>query len=230
VAQHNRSIRAVPVLILAVLFSGACASVPKEVVELSYAMGQDIEAVHQSYIELVQDRFDAFRAQRLQYYNEQWRPKFVEGWIRDGHLVDVASGQLVWSKSDKKYVSPTAGQEKDQLLHSIQLWAQVALVKLDNKKKSLLDPIDADEKAMILEVDQAFSQINQANATITAHLNSLRKVQEVQDDALKALKMKDLRDKIDQTLIRTSENAQKGLDDVKKADGFIEQAQDATQK
>lgn len=224
---HNLTI--VRILALAFVTSG-CSTVPKEVVELSYTLGQDIGAVRQIHIALIHDRFDRLRAQRLQYFDDVFKPKFIEGWIQSEHLVEIANGQLVWSKTEKKYVAPTAGQEKAQLLYTIQLWAKVALVKLDAKKKSLLDPIDSDEKAMIAQADEAFSRLERANATITAHLNSLRKVQEVQDEALKDLKVKDLRDKLDQMLIKTSESAQQGLDDIKKADGIINEAQDSADK
>ncbi|MCX5795026.1 MAG: hypothetical protein NTY77_06000 [Elusimicrobia bacterium] len=225
----NRLIRPFATIILAAILSAGCASVPKEVVELSYAMGQDLDAVHRSYIALIHDRFERFRAERLRYFNERWKPTFVEAWIRDGRLTDIANGQVVWSGAEKKFVAPSGSQQKDQLLHSVQLWAVTAINGLDKKKRELMDPLDADEKSMIASVDDAFLRLSSANAAITAHLNSLRKVQEVQDEALQALKVKEIRDKLDQLIVTTSQNAQKGLEDVKTADQLLDKAQEEIQ-
>ena len=91
-------------------------------------------------------------------------------------------------------------------------------------KRELLNPIDQDEKALLISVDDAFARIIRANATVTAHLNSLRKVQEVQDDSLKALKLKDLRDQINHQLALASEKTQGVIDKIEKSEAFIKKA------
>ena len=68
----------------------------------------------------------------------------------------------------------------------------------------------------------SFANTSWANATITAHLNSLREVQEVQDQALQALHVKDLRDKINKALVTASDKAAGGLDKIKEADAKLE--------
>ena len=84
-----------------------------------------------------------------------------------------------------------------------------------------MTPLDNDEKELLTTVDHAFSRLQIANATVTAHLNSLRKVREVQDDALAALDLKELQNKINEMLISMSEKAMKGLKAVEKADGLL---------
>ncbi|MDP8237782.1 MAG: hypothetical protein P9X24_01715 [Candidatus Hatepunaea meridiana] len=69
-------------------------------------------------------------------------------------------------------------------------------------------------------VDKAFGQIIQANATITAHLNSLREIQELQDDILKRLKLGDLRDKVTDGLNDVSKKADEVLEIIKEAEGI----------
>jgi hypothetical protein len=101
---------------------------------------------------------------------------------------------------------------------------EAAILVIEAKKKELMDPINNDEKALLLAVDEAFARTMRANATITAHLNSLRKVQEVQDEALKAMELKELRDQINQGLILSSEHAKDALEELKKAEGLIDQA------
>jgi hypothetical protein len=79
-------------------------------------------------------------------------------------------------------------------------------------------------------VDEAFARLVRANAIITAHLNSLRKVQEVQDEALQRLKLKDMRDKINQHLISASESAADAIKKIQKAEKPLEKLGDKPKK
>ena len=168
-----------------------CAHVPPEAVKLSYQIGQDLPRLHESYDSLVHQRFEDFRARRKAYLDEVWTPDFLPRWIEKGRLVDVANGTVVWSFDTASFVRPTPGQERSQLLSTISEWSAQAVGKVEKKRKELLDPLDQDEKELRRQVQEAFTRVVQANAYITAHLQSLRDVEEAQDEALKALDIKD---------------------------------------
>lgn len=206
---------------IATLMLSACASIPKETVELSYQMGGDLQAVHEGYIKLIHERYDSFRAQRLDYLTQEWEPQFIANWVQDGHLVDVASGRLSWSTQQRKFVPPPLGADKQALLlSSVDLWSKTALKKIDQKRHSLLDPLDAQEKALTDNVNESFDRLYRENAAITVELNSLRKVQDVQDELLADAHAKGMRDQLDTLLTRASEKASQGLDAIKKADSL----------
>ena len=59
-----------------------------------------------------------------------------------------------------------------------------------------------------------------------AHLNSIRKVQEVQDGVLSALGIRELRDKINDALIKASDEAAQYLYEIEKADDAVLRAKD----
>jgi len=187
-----------PLLLVFAISLMGCASIPKEVVELSYTVGQDLEAIHSSYRNLIQDHFQSLRDQAVDFLENTWVPHYINDFIEEGELVKRARG------SDPKKV-----------LEDVQLWAEVAVEEIENKKRELIDPIDRDEKELLKLVDEAFSRLIRANATITAHLNSIRKVKEVQDEALKALELKELRDKINNELISASKRAEEALEKLK---------------
>ncbi|HKC26326.1 MAG TPA: hypothetical protein VKF32_16410, partial [Thermoanaerobaculia bacterium] len=209
----------VVVLLLAV--SIACSTVPKEVVELSYRIGQDLESVRTSYRALIHAHFDTLRQQRIRYLENEWVPKYVRNWVEDGHLRDFASGSLVWSVEKQDYVPPAAAHREEQLLQSVHSWALSAVLDIQDKKASLLQPLDKSESDLTASVNEAFDELSRGNATITAHLNSLRKVQEVQDAALQALHIKTLRDDVNDALVKASDEAAKALDKVRAADGLV---------
>ncbi len=216
------TLRRLPVTCASILLLvAACANVPKEVVELSYRLGQDLGSLHDSYKTLVHQHFDSLRAQRIEYLENVWTPAFVAAWIEDGHLVAVATGKEVYSEEKSSFVLPTPGQEKPELLASVQMWSESALRQIDKKKGELLSPLDKDEKELVAAVAEAFARVIRGNAIITAHLNSLRNVQEVQDELLSALDLKDLRTTINTRLATASDKAQKALEEVKKADAIV---------
>jgi hypothetical protein len=201
--------------------STGCLRVPKETVELSYAMGQDIATLRVAHVNLIRQHFRLLRDERLEYVEDVWAPLFIRKWIQEGRLQEVAKGQLVWSAEKRQFVPPTAGKEEEQLLDTVNAWCKSAVGKINQKKAALLDPLDKQEASLLGDVDDAFDRLVRGNAAITAQLNSLRKVQEVQDSALGALNLKDLREKINKELSRISDDARKGLDEVRKADAAL---------
>jgi hypothetical protein len=216
---------AASILLLGVCFqTSGCSTVPKEVVELSYQMGENTEAIHKSYKSLIHQHFEALRNERVRYLDEQWTPKFIKEWVADGRLREVAKGETVWSEEKGDFIRPIPGKEDAGLLSTVTFWSTAALQQIQGKKAELIAPLNKQEDQLTLSVDDAFNRLYRGNATITAHLNSLRKVQEVQDDALAALNLRDLRDRIDSVLVTSSEKAKEGLDVVKKADGFVQDA------
>ena len=216
-------------LVMAGALLTSCASVPKEVVELSYRMGEDILALQESYVVLIHKHFESLKAQRVEYLESEWTPAFVRAWVDSGRLREIAKGDIVWSEDAEEFVRATPGRKEAELLASIGFWSQSAIEQIEDKRAELLAPLDSQEVQLQSWVAEAFSRIYRGNATITAHLNSLRKVQEVQDNFLEAMDIKDLRDKINNALISSSEVAQKALDEVRRADGLLTEGKKVAQ-
>lgn len=100
-------------------------------------------------------------ARALQFLNERWNPTYLKDFIESGELVARAQ------KPDPA-----------QVLTEVGVWVEVALEEIEEKKRILIDPINRDEADLIEAVDEAFDRMVSVNAAITAHLNSLRRVQE----------------------------------------------------
>ena len=208
----------------ALIILSACASVPPEAVELSYLVGRDIGRLQQSYDLLLEQRFEDYRAQRIAYLENVWAPAFIAEWIKDGRLIDTARGVVVYDEGKDDYVSPTPGREQQQLLSTIYGWSDAAIFEMNDKRKSLLDPLNEQERQVRREARAAFDQVIQANAYITAHLNSIRKVQDLQKQALEALGIKDVVSSLNDRLVQVSNSARDGLDAIREADGHVDRA------
>lgn len=206
--MSNRNTHCLLIALITILFVG-CASVPKEVVELSYLVGEDLEAVHLSYKTLIRTHYDGLRDQAQTFLQEKWVPIFLEDFIERAGLVEAVK-------------SP----DPVEVLDYVQVWAEAAIEEIEVKKKELLDPIKEDERTLIESVDAAFANLMRANATITAHLNSIRKVKEVEDEVLDSMGLKKLRDNVNNQLIKSSQELKDALEKLDKLEVQIEDAKE----
>lgn len=216
--------------LITMLIMAGCANVPQEVVDLSTTIGEDMAAVHQSHRQLIKQHFANIREQRLEYLEATWTPRYLQKWVVEGHLVQIANGKEVFDEVNEKFVVPTRGSESAQLLKSVQLWADAAIADIESKRAKLLGPVDSDERDLMASVDEAFARLFRGNAAITAHLNSVRKVQGAQDDVLKALNLKDLRTQINAALAKASEKAKLTKEELDDLEKDIQKAQPKVEK
>jgi hypothetical protein len=211
------------VILFMILLDG-CATVPQETVELSYVMEENITALKTSYITLINNHFDLLEKVRIAYLENEWIPGFVEEWVADGRLLDIASGEVVWSDERNDFTQPERGMEIQGLLSSTISWARAAVEIIDEKRQDLIKPLKDKRKELLIVVEEGFDLLLRSNVAITAHLNSIRKVQEFQNKTFDALKIGDLKKEIDRRLLDISTYADQGLEAIRKADGFIDTA------
>jgi hypothetical protein len=197
------------VCFVVVVLSG-CGTVPKEAVDLSYQIGQDTEALHQSYRQLIKAHYQLSRRIIEQEWTKTELPKIIKNAVKEGRLTDVTAGKVVFDPATEKFVKPTPGTEFVQLEQTIQIWSKEVADIIAQNRAGILDPIDQEEAKLLGYVDTAFAQVARGNAAISAHLASLRKVQETQDSVLDKAGMKELRDQINNSLIKLSDDASKG--------------------
>ena len=201
-----RVIRLLLPMLLIVSLS-ACASVPREVVELSYAMGADLDEVEGTHETLVRLHFDDLRRRTDDFLTTQWQPAYLRHFIQEGDLVALATDP-----------------DPNEVLDGVQSWTEVALEEIQAKRHELLDPLDVHEQELMEAVGAAFARLRTANATITAHLNSIRAVDEAQGDALARLGLGDLRGQITAGLAEASRITEEGIRATTEADSLLDDA------
>ncbi len=207
---------------VAALLLAGCASVPKEMVELSYRTGEDMAALHESYDYLIHDYYSKMREQRSAYLDDIWFPRFLDNWVEGGELAAIAKGEKIWSEEDSRLILTPPGSDPQESLLTLRDWVDYALYAYEVKEDSLLISLTGAEAALRKDVKDAFNQVIRANAAVTAHLNSIREVKEIQDEALEALQIKDLRDRINTTLINVSGKAAEELERIRELDKRVD--------
>lgn len=166
-----------------ILSMTACASVPKETVALSRMVGQDVVQLQSGYRETIRFSFDQMRQAGLSVIDNVWTPVYLRSFVTRGQLVEAA---------------------KDEQTEKIVYWARAAIKAIDDQRKKFLDPLQEREDALVAEVDAAFDRVINANAAVTANLNSVLKVQNLQDQVLDAAGVSGIRDTINGAIVSTS--------------------------
>jgi hypothetical protein len=140
------------IIVIASCFIGltSCASVPEETVQLSEAVGKDIQQLYTGYRATVRLSFEQMRQNGLAIIDKLWTPKYLEVLISEGVLDVCAEIEKTAEKTD-----------------CIEYWAQGAINDIDEKRKGFLQDIDVKEAELLATIDEAFDRTIRANAAVT---------------------------------------------------------------
>lgn len=179
--EKERSLIVIGLTIL-MLSVSSCDTVPKESVELSNTVGRDLEEVHRAHRALAELHFVAIEREVNQFINTTYRPVFIRQFAEEFKLNDQ--------------IKLILAEDPDKLLPVLTRFVEIAVVRIEAKRAELLDPIAAQKQSVISEIDKAHRQIQAAQAVVTGHLASVRKVREVQNEVLAKVGLGDLSGKI----------------------------------
>ncbi len=170
--------------ILCLLLLLGCASVPKETVELSAAVGNDIRELHTGYRNTVRQYFDHLRQTGLAVVEETQVVAYVETLVQEGGL-DKMAAEEDWKGLRERL--------------------RAALTDIDAIRSEFVEGLDKRETVLLNMIDDAFGRAISANANVTAYLRSLRNLGGLQDQVLQATGLGGARDEIVSALGEASE-------------------------
>ncbi|MFQ5674933.1 MAG: hypothetical protein ACE5G1_03480 [bacterium] len=183
------------------LFIGCATTVPPEAITLSQTLGQDLVEIQASYQALIRNQYTKMRQDAELFIREKYIP-FV--------LKRVIERQKVLDKLNAK----VSGGDYEDALNYITAFSNSAIKQINKFRGELVAPIDEQERNLLADVDAAFQNMRNANATITGHLTSIRKVQLEQDKLLEQVHLKGLRDKVMAKTINLSNDLSLALEKV----------------
>ncbi|MFA1563038.1 hypothetical protein [Aliivibrio fischeri] len=103
-------------------------------------------------------------------------------------------------------------------LNNVVEWSSVAIDEIEVKRRSLMEPLEKSEQELIESINRSFSALLLGNQTVSAHLNSIREVQEVQSDLLEGAGWEGLNHQLNEQLNKLSSESNEGLDKIRKLD------------
>lgn len=218
--QHrSATIRHLTVLftvIVALLLVTACAKVPRETVDLSTTVGRDLEEVHRAHRAIADRYFDLIENDVNRFIDEVYGPAYVTAFAKDFKL-------------DQK-VSTIVAQAPQNLLPVMTRFVDTAISVIEDKRAEVLGPLRQQRRSVITQIDDAHRQIQAAQALVTGHLASVRRVHDMQNEMLKTAGLDGMRERIDEKTAAISDRVEGLIKEGEKADGKIDKIEDVLVK
>jgi hypothetical protein len=189
-----------PIMFAALLALAGCASVPPESVQLSAAVGQDILAIQKSHLFYVNSYYDRLESQANFAVDHVFAPQIITA------ALNGASGQVLIAKLE---AGKNGGDDANDAVAFASRFVTNVRNTIEARRQQDIQPIKDARSVAQQNVEAAYAQVIQGNATITAYLASLVKIRAAQDQLLTSLKLpSDLQDKTATTLSQLSDSVQ----------------------
>lgn len=199
------------VLVVSLSVAQGCASVPQQAVDLSATVGRDIEAVHRAHVALLSSYFDRMEADVNAFVDTKYRAYSIERNVKDFDLIG-------------KLKEPAKGVDQ---LDVMEVFVEELVHDIEDLRSTLLQPIKRQRTEVQTAVDEAYRRIQDAQAVVTGHLASVRRVHDLHEEMLAKTNLEGLRDKFVNSTVKASESiakmtgkaefARDKMDDFKKA-------------
>ena len=184
----------------------SCASIPQETVILSKTVGNDLQVLQNSHRATVELLFDRMEKDINTFIDNVYAPYIIHSVLKS-ELENYQNGE-----HSLYGVIENAGKDKDsadKALNEMLSFTEFANKQINMKRNELLIPIQNQKRELLMSVDSSFRNVIYANATLTAHLESVHKVKEKQNKLLTNIGLGGLDDKVTSRLVELSEAVDK---------------------
>lgn len=206
-----------------ILFAGvllsACAQIPKESTELSTTVGRDIAAVHQAHRNLSNTLFRRMKEDVNRFVDDVYAPFQIQFILsKQKEKQEAGNPNNLFSYLDKAMRNPDDPEAQKDAVVVMRAIVEGVYADIEDFRKQRLANILQQEQEVTDEIERAYDQIERGNATVTAYLASVSKVNVAQDELLQSIGMEGLREKIGVTLSKTSDKVSDFVGKAKKLD------------
>lgn len=208
-----------------------CTTAPRETVELSEIVGEQIVELQRSHEQFVSLYFDSLRKDVDEFIRDRWIPTFygniVSGQGAGGaefrEQLDIAYklATLDWPaaisvdeiddpdvRSAVRAAIDGIIEEQSASLGGVLVdFANAAQIEINKRRASLMEPIDKQEALILSELRATYADVQRGHATIEAYLGSVVDVVEQQDQITLKLAGEGTRQQLLERAAKLSEEA-----------------------
>ena len=213
-----------PVILIAIIsFITSCASIPKETVTLSQALGNDLMVLHQAHRNIAELHFRKINDNINSFVDDTYAP-FVIQFVLNKELQAYQAGQPSIYTTLELAGKNGGKPETDAAVKAMADFQEAARKQIERKRDELLLPVRSREVEIIGAINQSYENAIYASSTITGYLQSVRKVKEAQQEALSAIGLKGADELITNGLVQVSEQVNEAVRKGKEIDVKSEHA------
>ncbi len=209
--------------LITVVILSSCASIPKETVELSKVLGNDLKVLHNSHRTMVELYYNEIINDINVFIDEVYSPFIIH------YVLKVELQKYIEQEESIYGIIEKAGriggkQQTDNALKIMTEFLEDANSQVEKKRKELLNPIIKQRNGIISKIDDSYENTIYANSTITGYLESIRKVKESQQEALSIIGLEGKDEELNKILIEASEITKSAIIKGKEIDIKSEEA------
>jgi hypothetical protein len=192
----------------------ACASVPKESVELSMVVGERITDMQVAHEAIVQEYFHLSRMRVEDFLRDRWVPQFLENFVRDAQIITLLDEPGALTDQDLARIREELDRtlrlseaDQDRVVAAVHRaigdaergalmieFAQAAVAAIETQRAQLIGPINAQERSVLNDLRASYSELRATQDAITNFLRSVKDVTVEQDAILQRLGLLEARD------------------------------------
>lgn len=187
-------------IFLFLLFLSSCASLPKETVTLSKTIGKDLQALHNSHCATIKMYYGQIEDKINSFIEDVYSP-FTIRHVLKSELDKYRKGE---TSLYKVIENARESGDSEEALNIMLEFTEAANQQISAKKNELLVPIWKQKDEILAEIDRSYGNMIYANATLTAFLESARKVKESQSEALSRIGLGGLDNTVTDKLVELS--------------------------
>lgn len=220
-------------LLFALSFLSACVSIPKETIVLSQTLGKDIAKLQESHINIINIYFDKIEKNINTFIDDIYAP-YVIHYVLEKELEEYKNDNP--SIYTSIFLAGEVGGKEatENAINDMFDFQDAARKQINNKWNELLNPIHKQRAELIKTINQSYKNTLYANSTITAYLQSIKKVKDSQKEALSLIGLEGADTFVAESLINASETVgdlvEKGREIDIKSDQAYNQIEEITRK
>lgn len=208
--------------ILCSLLAAGCSQVPKQSVELSATVGRDIAEVRQAHRDLAVILLGRIKNDVNKFVDDVYAPYQIEKLLQaDRRDFEQRDPNSLFSALDAAIKNPNDPDVRKDAVDAMDVFLQVVRAEVESYRKERLAPVLAQEQDLLSAIDRSYNQIHYANSIVTAHLASVVKVHEAQEELLNQFGIEGLRKEIGQKLANTSNMVAEFVETARSVHGTI---------
>jgi chromosome segregation ATPase len=133
-------------------------------------------------------------------------------------------------KLEKVVKSLAGSDDPEDLLKTMVRFVSKAYEVIAEKRAELVDPIKDQRKQVVNDIDTSHRQLQAAQAVISGHIASVRKVQDVQNELLSKVGLEGVREKVAEKTAEVSSRIAGYIKEAEKAEGQMDTIENALTK
>ena len=183
----------------------SCVAIPKETVQLSKAIGEDLKTLQSSHISVVNLFYTEITLNINSFIADVYAPYIIHYVLKKEQENYNDQKQSIFGAIENSGKDTAGKVETDEAYNEITDFLTSANTHIKKKRAELLNPIQKQQDAIIREINTSYQNTVYANSAITNYLESTLKVKESQKQVLSIVGLKGKDKELNNTLLKVSD-------------------------